>query len=194
MLPSWEYAGAFWLFIEGIALLVADDWRWVTVHLAVMYAVAASLLTISWPLSTSATLLVGGWMAASVLAVSQHVAGKEPERGRLSAAAFRFLAGLLVAPLAVSLMPALMSWLPPMHPAQLWGGVALIGLGLWRLGLRSGDPFHVTVSLLTVLAGFELIEAALENSLLLAGLLAGVVVALGLAGGYLILQTAEAEE
>ncbi len=194
MLPSWEYAGAFLLFIEGLALLVADDWRWTTVHLAVMYAIAASLLTISWPLATSATLLVGGWMAASVLALSQHVVGKEPERRQLSAAVFRFLAGLLVAPLAVSLMPLLAPWLPPMHPAQLWGSVALIGLGLWHLGLRSGDPFHVAVSLLTMLAGFELLEAALENSLLLAGLLAGVVVALGLAGGYLILQTAEAEE
>jgi len=191
---SWEYAVAGLLFVEGLAMLVADDWHWMTLHLAVMYAGAAALLTLSWPLGMSATLLVGGWMAASVLAISQYISGAEPRRGRLSAAAFRLLAGILVAPLAVSLLPSLTSWLPPMHPAQLWGSAALIGLGLWHLGLRSGEPFHVTVSLLSALAGFELLEAALENSLLVAGLLAGVVVALGLAGGYLILQTAEAEE
>jgi len=61
------------------------------------------------------------------------------------------------------------------------------------VGLRSTRPLWVVGGLLTVLAGFEVWYAVLEQSLLLAGLLALVVIALALAGSYLILQQAADE-
>jgi len=61
-------------------------------------------------------------------------------------------------------------------------------LGLWQVGLHSSDPLWVVTGLLTVLAGFDVLYASLEQSLLLAGLMALVVVGLALAGGYLVAQ------
>jgi hypothetical protein len=54
-----------------------------------------------------------------------------------------------------------------------------------QLGINSG-VLRVIVALLTVLAGFEVLYAALEGSILVAALLAVVNLGLGLAGAYLL--------
>jgi len=58
-------------------------------------------------------------------------------------------------------------------------------LGLLHLGLTS-SALRVTLGLLTVLAGFEILYAAVETSVLVAGLLAAVSLGLALAGAYLL--------
>jgi hypothetical protein len=66
----------------------------------------------------------------------------------------------------------------------------LISLGLLHLGITS-DPFQVIIGLLTVLAGFEVLYAAVESSVLVTALLAVVNLGLALAGSYFLNGTQE---
>jgi hypothetical protein len=54
-------------------------------------------------------------------------------------------------------------------------------------------PYQVTLGLLTLLGGFEVLYAGVESSILVAGLLALINLGLSLAGSYLILLTPEGE-
>ena len=182
------------VFLAGLSMLVVDDWRWLLWYLALVYAGAAALISVAWPWTLAATVLVGGWMAASVLGLSQqHVAADDAE-GRVSVRVLRLLAGVLAALLALAITPPMTLWLPKMSESYLWGSLALMALGLWQVGLRSNRPLWVVAGLLTVLAGFNMLYAVLEQSLLLAGLMALVVVTLALAGGYLVLQQEAGED
>jgi hypothetical protein len=58
-------------------------------------------------------------------------------------------------------------------------------MGLLQLG-TSAQPFRVVLGLLTVLAGFEIIYAAVESSTLVAALLAAINLSLALTGAYLL--------
>jgi hypothetical protein len=79
-----------------------------------------------------------------------------------------------------------------MMPVQIWGGLALIGLGLLQLGF-SGRTFQVALSLLIMLAGFEILYASLETSTLVAGLLAMVNLSLSLVASYMMPYAASEE-
>ena len=127
-------------------------------------------------------------MAASVLGLSQQHVASGDANGRMSVRVLRLLAGVLAALLALAIAPSMALWLPKMGESYLWGSLVLMVLGLWQVGLRSNRPLWVVAGLLTVLAGFNMLYATLEQSLLLAGLMALVVVTLALAGGYLVLQ------
>jgi len=76
------------------------------------------------------------------------------------------------------------------------GSLLLIGGGIIHLGITS-DLLHIILGLLTMLAGFEITYAAVEGSVLVAGLLAVINLGLGLAGSYLLIAgtiSTESEE
>jgi hypothetical protein len=64
----------------------------------------------------------------------------------------------------------------------------LIGLGLLQIGLTS-HPIRVIIGLLTIISGFEILYAVVEQSALVAGLLAGVTMGLALLGVYFLFQS-----
>jgi predicted phage tail protein len=59
-------------------------------------------------------------------------------------------------------------------------------MGILQLGFRT-DPLSSVLGLLTFLSGFEILYAAIEQSTLVAGLLAVINLSLALVGAYLIL-------
>jgi hypothetical protein len=69
-----------------------------------------------------------------------------------------------------------------------FGGLLLAGMGLLHLGVTD-QILRVTIGLMTVLAGFEIIYAAVENSVLVAALLAIINLGLALAGSYLMIAS-----
>lgn len=178
------------LIFTSVGLLVSREWRWSIALLAGQYFAAFWLVSQHWPLTMAAAKLVTGWMAATALGMTQ-INLKQYQSGETSwpqGRAFRlFSAGLvLLAVFAVS--RSVTGWLPGANLPVVSGSLILISLGLLHLGMTA-NPLRVTLGLLTVLLGFETLYAAVENSILVAGLLSAVTLGLALAGSYLVALT-----
>ncbi len=188
------WLAAILLAATSVGLLLSRDWRWSLGLLAAQYFAAFWLALAYWPLTMAAAKLVTGWMAVAVLGMTQldvkNVPGSEtswPE-----GALFRVFAAGLVLITVTSAAQPVNAWLPDASLPLVWGGLALIGMGLLHLGLTV-HPLRVTLGLLTTLAGFEILYASLENSILVTGLLAAITLGLALTGSYLLsLHTPEA--
>jgi hypothetical protein len=63
-------------------------------------------------------------------------------------------------------------------------------MGLLHLGISS-QPFRVILGLLTILAGFEILYAAVESSTLVVALLSAVNLGLALTGAYFVVLPRE---
>jgi hypothetical protein len=182
------WISALLLVLTSAGLLLSRDWRWSLGLLAVQYFAVFWLVFPRWPLTMSASIMVAGWMAAAVLGMT-HINLKDqleveeswPE-GRL----FRIFAASLVL-LAVSAASTnLIVSLPSAEPPVIWGALVLISLGLLHLGMTL-HPLRVILGLFTTLTGFEVFFSTIENSILVAGLLAVITLGLALTGSYLLI-------
>jgi len=172
---------AMLLLIAAFALLLSERWRWQILALAIQYLLAFWLIAQVWPIGLAAVKLVTGWMSAAVLAASQT--GNEPSpRGSLPQRLFRLFAGLLLLTLVIASLSTVQTVLP-VAPSFLFGGLLLTGMGLLELGTTTA-PLRVILGLLTLLTGFEILYAVMENSLLVTGLLSLINLSLSLAGAY----------
>ena len=172
------------------------DWRWSLGLLAVQYLSVFWMVQAHWPVSMAATKLVTGWMACAVIGIAQiNVRGKaerttqEINNIRLEGRLFHFFAAGMVLAASFALSPSLETMLGLSLPVA-WGGLLLIGLGLLHLGITS-NSFEVIVGLLTVMAGFEVLYAAVESSALVTALLAVTNLGLAIAGAYFLIFTQE---
>ncbi len=173
------------IVMTSLFLLLSQNWRWNIIALAVQYLALMVLTSLVWPLGLAAVKLVAGWMAGAVLGASQPTPElvEDPHSGG-SVVVFRFLAAVLVWILVFTATPMFVDILP--LPASLvTGALLLIGMGLLHLGMTT-RPLRVLLGLLTTLSGFELLYAAVESSVLVAGLLAIVTLGLALVGAYLL--------
>jgi len=186
--PAVSFPALTLIFITSILLLLGRDWRWIVAALALQYVGVFMLVALSWPLEMAVVKVITGWMAGAVLGVGVAIVPltrQEEERFWPSGRLFRLLAVGLVALVIFSSSPKIAERLPNVGLEVVLGSLILIGNGLLNLGLTT-HPFRVTVGLLTLLSGFEILYAALEVSALVAGLLAGVNLGLALVGAFLM--------
>jgi hypothetical protein len=168
--------------VAGTGLLFSRDWRWCLGLLAVQYLSVFWMVQAHWPITLAATKLVTGWMACAILGIAQLNAKQESESNWLQGRLFHIFAAGMVLAATFALSLRVNTWLGLSLPLA-WGGLLLIGVGLLHLGITS-DSFQVIIGLLTVLAGFEILYAAVESSALVTALLAVVNLGLALAGAY----------
>jgi hypothetical protein len=172
------------LLVTTVGLLLHQDWRWGVGFLAVQYIGVFWLVQTHWPVSMASVKLVTGWMVCVILGMGTLRAGltSELEPSRPQGRLFRiFTAGIIIAAtFAISLRAS--TWLG-LSLQLSWGSLLLMGMGLLQLG-SSVQPFRVILGLVTILAGFEIIYAAVEGSILVAALLSVVNLGLALSGGY----------
>jgi hypothetical protein len=174
------------IIITAGVILVMRDWRWTIAAIALQYVGVFLLAAIYWPFGTAVIKLVVGWMAAAVLGTSQIGQNQlMMERSWPPGWLFRFISGILITLLVFSVAPQVGKWLPIDNLVVIESGFALMGIGLLQLGMTA-NPFRASLGLLTVLAGFETLYAAVESSLLVAGLLAAINLGVALAGAYLL--------
>jgi len=191
----------FAILLAGGVLVIVTDWRLSFGALVIEYLGAAILLTqLVLPQVALAKLLVG-LLVVTLLTVTGWQAGfgqglvpagdAFPPRRRLgfevrTGLPFRLLAVLMVSVAAfyVASQPSLV--LPGLDqaPALNTAAYVLLGLGLLNLGLTE-EPMNAGMGLLTMLIGFEMFYAAVEPSLAVVALLAGVHFAIGLSISYL---------
>ncbi|HSV86782.1 MAG TPA: hypothetical protein VLH85_09410 [Levilinea sp.] len=177
------------ILIAGTAtsLMIVRNWRWMIVLLVIQYIGVFWMISSIWPVGLAAVKLIVGWMAAAVLGASRSTFEVEDSEFRsVSGRIFRGLAAGIVWVLVFSIAGPMQYWIPAPLPI-LQGGLMLFGMGLYHLGMTT-NPMRVVVGLLTVMAGFEILHASIEASVLLAGLMGVVNLGLSLMGAYTLLS------
>ncbi len=172
------------LMASSLVLLVGVGWRGTQIALSVQYLAVFWLVTLSWPIGMAVVKLVVGLMASVVLATAQP--GADPNRAAVvpvSGRLFRILAALLMWTVVLSVSTAVED-LAHVSQATSLGSTLLMSMGLLQMGMNRQST-RVVIGLLTFLAGFEIVYAALESSVLVAGLLAIINLSLALVGAYL---------
>lgn len=176
------------LTATSTGLLLNRDWRYDLGLLAFQYVGVFILVAQHWPVGMAAAKLVGGWMAAAALGMTLTALPAHEERleslwpqGRT----FRlFMVGVILV-LTAGVTPRLQNALAGVQAPVIAGAILLMGIGLLQLG-TSSEIVRVIFGLMTILAGFEILYAAVEGSILVAGLLVLVNLGLGLVGAYLL--------
>ena len=189
------WIAVFILTGTSVGLLLSRDWRVSIGLLAVQYFGVFLVILAHWPLNMAAAKLITGWMACAMLGMTKsgmpRYAASEsawPE-GR----PFRlFIAGLVILAV-ISIVPNLLAWLPGIGLPAAIAGLTLVGVGLVQLGITA-QPLRVTIGLLTIFSGFEILYSSIETSILVAGMLSLTTLGLALVGAYLINAEAVAEE
>ena len=191
-----SWIAVFLIFTSTISLLITRDWRWSLAHLALLYLGVFWLTQLHWTISMSAVKLVTGWMVATILGITRAALDPHPasaleqswSQGRL----FRILSAALAILLALSVTPNIAKILPGIGIPEVAGSLILMSMSLLFLGLTT-EPLQAVIGLLTFLAGFEIIYAAVENAILVAALLATVNLGLALVGAYLLTAGSDEE-
>ncbi len=186
--------------ITSIGLLLARDWRWLIIFLSAQYFGMLILTLLHWPLGMASVKVVAGWMSAAILGMTRSGLPREDKtekdsilpRGRM----FRLFAAGIVVVIVATATPRVDALMANAGFAVTTGSLLLIGMGLLHLGVTD-HILRVTIGLMTVLAGFEVLYATVEGSILVAALLAMINLGLALAGSYLLIasntQTEEPE-
>lgn len=181
----------------GLSLLITRDWRWSLTLLAIEYVAVFWLTQLHWTLSMAAVKLVAGWMTVTILGITRSALDEKVaplmKAGMPESHIFRILAAALVLLLVISGTPTLAALLPGIGLAEVAGSLTLMGMGLLLLGFTR-QILPVSIALLSVLAGFEILYAAVENAVLVAALLALINLGLALVGSYLLIAAIEGDE
>jgi len=177
------------LLVVSLSLLLTKDWRWALAFLAAQYIGVFWLTQLHWTISMAAVKLVTGWMAATTLGITRSALDPKlaatPDRSWPEGRLFRILTAALIFLVVASVAPSVAKLLPGIGLAEVAGSLILMTMGLLLLGLTV-QPLRVVIGLLTVMAGFEILYAAVEASILVAALLALINLGLALVGSYLL--------
>ncbi len=195
MLLTFTWIAVAVIFVTSVGLLLARDWRVSIILLAVQYLGMFVLALQHWPLGMASVKVIAGWMASAILGMTRS--GLSPQesdegsiwpRGRL----FRLFAAGIVGMMVAALTPGISAIMAGAGFAVSAGSLLLIGMGLLHLGITA-YILRVTIGLMTVLSGFEILYSAVESSALVAALLAIINLGLALVGSYLMIASASTE-
>ena len=199
-----QLAAVIIITIVSVSILITTDWRLSIIFMALIYTAEFLLVINTWTLQMAVVKLVAGWMTCAVIGmaaisstrVRNYLEGTRNELDRISSTRwnvsvtegrpFHLVAASLVIISMFFLAPKLESYLPDINVYATLGGLILIGMGLLKLGFTQ-ETLLTILGLLMLLAGFEIIYAFMEDSALVAGLLAVITLGIGLAGAYLLI-------
>lgn len=184
--------------VTSVGLLLVRDWRWLIIFLAAQYFGMLILTLLHWPLGMASVKVVAGWMSAAILGMTRSGLPREDRSEKQSilpqGRMFRLFAACIVIVIVAAATPRVDVIMANAGFAVTTGSLLLIGMGLLHLGVTD-HILRVVIGLMTVLAGFEILYATVEGSILVAALLAGINLGLALAGSYLLIASnAQADE
>ncbi|MEK6753509.1 MAG: hypothetical protein AABZ00_14725 [Chloroflexota bacterium] len=183
---SWLAVGL--ILATSTTILISRDWRVSLGSLAAQYISVFWLASSHLPFVMGSVKLIAGWMVVAALGMTRlGLINLEEEedtfwpRGRW----FRVILTFMVLLVTAGSTPRIEAAIPGLGLPVIAGGLLLIGAGVVHLGVTS-NLLRVTLGLLTMLAGFEIIYAAVESSILVTGFLAVANLGLGMVGSYLL--------
>ena len=168
----------------SVTLLVSTDWKFCIIALTILYLGIFILLVQVWPLTLSSVKLITGWMSAAILGLNLPKDPVVQEEGLFSSRLFKIFSLLLIWVLAF-LISKFVSSSFQISPEIAFSSLAIFGGGLLQLGMKT-QPFFIILAILTVFAGFELLYASVESSVLINGLLAAINLLIAFIGSYFI--------
>lgn len=184
---SWVAVGL--AFLTCTAILVSRDWRVSLGALALQYLAAFWLVTRHLPFAMGSVKLIAGWMVVATLGMTRLGLSNTEVQDReiffMRGRAFHFALMGIVALVAAGAAPRIEAVIPGLGLPVIAGSLILIGGGVAHLGVTD-DYLRVALGLLTLLAGFEILYAAVESAILVTGLLAVINLGLGVLGSYLL--------
>jgi hypothetical protein len=134
--------------------------------------------------------LITGWMVVAILGMTRlnltQVGQGELDTFHPQNGAFRIALMGIVALAAFGTAPRVETSIPGLGLPVIVGGLLLIGSGVVHLGVTN-DLLRISLGLLTMLSGFEILYAAVESAILVTGLLAVINLGLGVLGSYLLM-------
>lgn len=175
--------------ITATTLLIHKDWRVTLFALALQYLAMMWLVTRHLPFAMGAAKLIVGWMVVAILGMTRlNLANSEEEEESFTPHGIYFQIGLMgiIALAAAGASPRIETSIPGLGLPVIASGLILIGAGVVHLAV-STNIMRVTLGLLTMLSGFEILYAAIESAILVAGLLTMVNIGLVMSGSYLLL-------
>lgn len=167
----------------SLAILWRMRRRWVFGTLVAQYLVVFVMVLQYWPVGLALVKLIVGLVSAAILVSGLDDAVEQPEDVDRAGQVLRSLVAVFFWVIIYFSVPALQSWLK-VEPSFIAVSFILVGIGLLQLGMTT-QPVFVAIGLLSFLSGFEVLYAALEESVLLAGLLAVVNLGIALVGSYI---------
>lgn len=185
-----SWAAVALILATATTILISQDWRISLAALALQYLAAFWLVTRHLPLAMGSVKLIAGWMVVATLGMTRlslSTLDNQMEdtfwlRGRWFRIILMGIIGLIAAGSSLQIEAVI----PGLGLPVIAGSMILIGAGVVHLGVTS-DLLRVILGLLTLLAGFEILYAALESAILVTGLLAVVNLGLGILGSYLLI-------
>jgi len=170
------------LLVAGASLILFlnINWRWNVLALSLQYVGVFWMVLSLWPVGLAAVKLVSGWMAGAIIgstisddSISKNTSDSSPKEE----IRFRIVLWVVILLVIIALIPGISFWIP--IPNQLLiGSFLLISIGLLQLSMTI-QSYRIIFGLLTVLSGFEIVYAGLEDSVLVAGFLS--IITLGIA-------------
>ena len=183
------------IVITSAGLLFVQDWRWSIILLAVQYLGMFVLTLQHWPIGMASVKVVAGWMSAAILGMTRSGLSDEASGednlgpgGRL----FRLFAAATIVLIAAVVTPGVDTIMADTGFAVTNGSLLLVGMGLLQLGLTA-RILGVAIGLMTVLSGFEILYSTVEDSVLVAALLAVINLGLAMVGSYLLIASKTGE-
>jgi hypothetical protein len=193
MAETFAWIAAAVILITSVGLLIVRDWRLSILLLSGQYLCMFVLVLQHWPLGMASVKVVAGWMASAILGMTRSGIPEVSEegfwpRGRL----FRLFAAGIVWLMVAAVTPGVSTMMADAGFAVTGGSLLLMGMGLLHLGITD-SILRLTIGLMTVLSGFEILYSAVEGSVLVAALLAIINLGLALAGSYLLTAASSSE-
>ncbi|MBL8089202.1 MAG: hypothetical protein KF758_11960 [Anaerolineales bacterium] len=189
MLEIVSWIAVVLILATATAMLIDTDWRINLGALALQYLAMFWLVTRHLPFAMGSAKLITGWMVVAILGMTRlglTNVDDEEESFFSQGQTFRIALMGIVAIVTVGATPSIESAIPGLGLPVIAGGLLLIGGGIIHLGITT-NVMRVILGLLTMLAGFEILYAAIESAILVTGLLAVVNLGLGVVGSYLML-------
>jgi len=193
--PELSIPALFLIAISSLLILSGRNWRWLILGLGFQYVGVFLLVFLSWSIGLSSVKLVAGLISAAMLAIGLRTypsSYQQEENIVPSSRIFR----LLITSFVLFAMYALAGYTQVIFSEVgieiLLGCLFLVGSGMLHLGITA-QPYRGIIGILTVLSGFEVLYAALENAVLVVGLLAILNLSLGFLGVYLISENLQGD-
>jgi len=193
--PELSIPALFLIAISSLLILSGRNWRWLILGLGFQYVGVFLLVFLSWSIGLSSVKLVAGLISAAMLAIGLRTypsSYQQEENIVPSSRIFR----LLITSFVLFAMYALAGYTQEIFSEVgieiLLGCLFLVGSGMLHLGITA-QPYRGIIGILTVLSGFEVLYAALENAVLVVGLLAILNLSLGFLGVYLISENLQGD-